>query len=144
MYGLRAQRSILSFSTHLSAPFFLTHVALSHIMPCHVKLHIPNLHASYLILEQIASLLVAILHSLPPHPSPYPPPPLSDVKPYPDLQSTQSDLDQLEKIYSLYKQYKEFQESMSSMLWGDLDITALQKVLGPLDSRLDFICVKYV
>ena len=52
----------------------------------------------------------------------------ADVKPYPALQSTQSDVEQLEKIYSLFRQYKEFQESMSSMLWGDLDITALQKV----------------
>jgi dynein heavy chain len=50
-----------------------------------------------------------------------------DVKPYPALQLTQSDVEQLDKIYSLYKNYKEFQESMSSMLWGDLDITALQK-----------------
>ena len=50
------------------------------------------------------------------------------MKPYPALQSTQSDVEQLEKIYSLFRQYKEFQESMSSMLWGDLDITALQKV----------------
>jgi hypothetical protein len=49
------------------------------------------------------------------------------VKPYPALQLTQSDVEQLDKIYSLYKNYKEFQESMSSMLWGDLDITALQK-----------------
>ena len=53
----------------------------------------------------------------------------ADVKPYPALQSTQSDVEQLEKIYSLFRQYKEFQESMSSMLWGDLDITALQKVI---------------
>lgn len=52
----------------------------------------------------------------------------TDVKPYPALQLTQSDVEQLDKIYSLYKNYKEFQESMSSMLWGDLDITALQKV----------------
>ena len=51
------------------------------------------------------------------------------MKPYPALQSTQSDVEQLEKIYSLFRQYKEFQESMSSMLWGDLDITALQKVI---------------
>jgi hypothetical protein len=51
----------------------------------------------------------------------------TDVKPYPALQLTQSDVEQLDKIYSLYKNYKEFQESMSSMLWGDLDITALQK-----------------
>ena len=50
-----------------------------------------------------------------------------DVKPYPALQSTQSDLEQLDKIYSLYKEYKEFQESMSGTLWGDLDIAALQR-----------------
>jgi dynein heavy chain len=50
-----------------------------------------------------------------------------DVKPYPALQSTQTELEQLEKIYALYKEYKEFQESMSSTLWGDLDISALQR-----------------
>ena len=50
-----------------------------------------------------------------------------DVKPYPALQATQSELEQLEKIYALYKEYKEFQESMSSTLWGDLDIGALQR-----------------
>lgn len=50
-----------------------------------------------------------------------------DVLPYPDLQQTQQELDQLGKIYDLYTQFKEFQDNMSSMLWGDLDITALQK-----------------
>eukprot|EP01040_Poterioochromonas_malhamensis_P005875 gene5875-6317_t len=50
-----------------------------------------------------------------------------DVKPYPDLQQTQSDVDQLSKIYDFYTQFKEFQMNMSSMLWGDLDITILQK-----------------
>lgn len=50
-----------------------------------------------------------------------------DVKPYPDLQQTQADVDQLAKIYDLYTQFKEFQMNMSSMLWGDLDISLLQK-----------------
>lgn len=50
-----------------------------------------------------------------------------DVKPYPDLQQTQSDIDQLSKIYDLYVSFKEFQVNMSSTLWGDLDIAVLQK-----------------
>lgn len=50
-----------------------------------------------------------------------------DVKPYPLLQQTQGELDQLDRIYGLYIQFKEFQENMSSMLWGDLDIAALQR-----------------
>lgn len=50
-----------------------------------------------------------------------------DVKPYPELQQTQGDIDQLSKIYELYVQFKEFQVNMSSMLWGDLDIALLQK-----------------
>eukprot|EP01033_Poteriospumella_lacustris_P008676 gene8676-6241_t len=50
-----------------------------------------------------------------------------DVKPYPDLQQTQADVDQLSKIYDLYVQFKEFQMNMASTLWGDLDITVLQK-----------------
>lgn len=50
-----------------------------------------------------------------------------DVKPFPLLQQTSNDIDQLDKIYSLYIQFKEFQQTMASMLWGDLDIQALQK-----------------
>ena len=50
------------------------------------------------------------------------------MKPYPALQSTNSELEQLEKVYALYGQFKEFQENTSSMLWGDLDMVALQKV----------------
>jgi dynein heavy chain, axonemal len=50
-----------------------------------------------------------------------------DVKPYPDLQQTQADIDQLSKIYELYTQFRDFQDNMSSMLWGDLDISLLQK-----------------
>ena len=50
-----------------------------------------------------------------------------DVKPYPELQQTMADIDQLDKIYSLYIKFKDFQEQMASMLWGELDITALQK-----------------
>ena len=50
------------------------------------------------------------------------------MKPYPALQSTHSELEQLEKVYALYRQFKEFQENTSSMLWGDLDMIALQKV----------------
>jgi dynein heavy chain len=49
-----------------------------------------------------------------------------DVKAYPDLQQTQADVDQLSKIYDFYSQFKEFQLNMSSMLWGDLDISILQ------------------
>jgi dynein heavy chain, axonemal len=50
-----------------------------------------------------------------------------DVRPYPMLQLTLADMDQLDKIYGLYIKFKDFQETMASMLWGDLDITALQK-----------------
>jgi len=50
-----------------------------------------------------------------------------DVKPYPMLQSTGADVEQLDKIYGLYVSFKEFQQTMASMLWGDLDIQALQK-----------------
>lgn len=49
-----------------------------------------------------------------------------EIKPYVDLQQTIIDIEQLDKIYSLYNQFKEFQDNTSSMLWGDLDITALQ------------------
>lgn len=48
-----------------------------------------------------------------------------DVKPYPVLQQTCSDLDQLEKIYDVYIQFKEFQSAMASMNWGELDMAAL-------------------
>ena len=48
------------------------------------------------------------------------------VKPYPLLASTCADLEQLDKIYSLYIEFKEFKQTMASMLWGDLDIVALQ------------------
>jgi dynein heavy chain len=50
-----------------------------------------------------------------------------DVKPYPTLQQTAAELEQLDKIYSLYSKFRDFQDTMSSMLWGDLDIQALQK-----------------
>ena len=50
-----------------------------------------------------------------------------DVKPYPMLQATGADVEQLDKIYGLYVSFKEFQQTMASMLWGDLDIQALQK-----------------
>jgi dynein heavy chain, axonemal len=50
-----------------------------------------------------------------------------DVKPYPLLQQTQQELEQLDKIYNLYAQFKEFKDNMSSTLWSELDITALQK-----------------
>jgi dynein heavy chain len=50
-----------------------------------------------------------------------------DVKPYPLLQQTIEEMDQLDKIYGLYIQFKEFQDNFASMLWGDLDIAALQK-----------------
>ena len=50
-----------------------------------------------------------------------------DVKPYPLLVQTQFELDQLDKIYGLYMNLKGFQENMASMLWGDLDMAALQK-----------------
>jgi len=49
-----------------------------------------------------------------------------DVKPYPALQLTLSELDQLERIYGLYQKFREFQETMSSTSWGELDIAALQ------------------
>ncbi|KAJ1437467.1 dynein heavy chain, N-terminal region 2-domain-containing protein [Ochromonadaceae sp. CCMP2298] len=49
-----------------------------------------------------------------------------DVKPYPELHETIVNIEQLSKIYDLYTQFKDFQ-NMSSMLWGDLDITLLQK-----------------
>ena len=50
-----------------------------------------------------------------------------DVKPYPDLQQTMVDIEKLSKIYDLYTMFKDFQVNMSSMLWGDLDISVLQK-----------------
>ena len=50
-----------------------------------------------------------------------------DVKPYPLLQQTVEEMDQLDKIYGLYIQFKEFQDNFASMLWGDLDMAALQK-----------------
>ena len=58
-----------------------------------------------------------------------------DVRPYPELQLTQGELEQLDKIYSLYKEFKEFQESMSSTLWGDLDISTLQKGADELEKK---------
>ena len=42
-------------------------------------------------------------------------------------------VDQLTRIYDLYSQFKEFQVNMSSMLWGDLDITLLQKGADDLE-----------
>jgi dynein heavy chain, axonemal len=56
-----------------------------------------------------------------------------DVKAYPDLQQTIVDVEKLSKIYDLYSQFKEFQMNMSSMLWGDLDISALQKGADDLE-----------
>lgn len=50
-----------------------------------------------------------------------------DVKPYPVLQQMIQDLEQLDKIYALYTQFKEFQQNMANMMWGDLDISVLQK-----------------
>ena len=48
-----------------------------------------------------------------------------DVKPYPALQLTLSELDQLERIYGLYQKFREFQETMSSTGWGELDIAGI-------------------
>jgi len=50
-----------------------------------------------------------------------------DVFPYKPLQLTVFELDQLDKIYSLYVQFLEFKANMASMMWGELDIVALQR-----------------
>jgi dynein heavy chain len=48
-----------------------------------------------------------------------------DVKPYPLLNQTVFDLDQLDKIYGFYVQFRDFCENISSTMWSDLDIQAL-------------------
>jgi dynein heavy chain len=50
-----------------------------------------------------------------------------NVTSFPSLQATQADIEQFDKIYGFYVQFQEFQEAMSSTLWGDLDIGALQR-----------------
>ena len=49
-----------------------------------------------------------------------------DVKAYPLLSNTQSDVEKLDKIYSLYSQFVEFQEVMADKLWNDIDVGGLQ------------------
>lgn len=50
-----------------------------------------------------------------------------DVKPYPALSDTQSDVEKLDKIYTLYSTFREFQDNMASMMWNEIDMGALTK-----------------
>ncbi|ETN24636.1 hypothetical protein PPTG_00868 [Phytophthora nicotianae INRA-310] len=54
---------------------------------------------------------------------------------YPELQQITEALEKQEVIYDLYTEQKEFISNFSSMLWAELDVTAMNKGIEELEKR---------
>ncbi|GMF23629.1 unnamed protein product [Phytophthora lilii] len=54
---------------------------------------------------------------------------------YPELQQIAEALEKQEVIYSLYTEQKEFISTLSSMLWAELDVAAMNKGIEELEKR---------